>query len=195
MTSILVVCTGNICRSPIAEGLLRDALRARLGARAPSVSSAGLVAVEGAGATAEAVEAAAERGTDIGGHRARRFSSVRQEGPDLVIGMAAEHREAAFGIPGAADRAFTLKELVRALETLPPAPSDADPEDLATRVAQAAEARRGGFTGNPLDEDIVDPLGMPFQSYQAVAWELDEWIARLVVGLYGAAPMSAASEA
>ncbi|HEX7248513.1 MAG TPA: hypothetical protein VF351_10495, partial [Actinomycetota bacterium] len=41
MTSILVVCTGNICRSPIAEGMLRVALQARFGDDAPTVSSAG----------------------------------------------------------------------------------------------------------------------------------------------------------
>jgi protein-tyrosine phosphatase len=194
MTSILVVCTGNICRSPIAEGLLRDALTARFGGRAPSVSSAGLVAVEGAGATIEAVEAASERGADISGHRARRLGSVPHADADLVIGMAAEHREATFGSPSGGERAFTLKELVRLLESLPPVPAGAGPEHLETRIGRAAESRRAGFLGNPLDEDIVDPLGMPFQSYQAVAWELDEWIARLVVGLYGAAPMTAASE-
>ena len=55
MTSILVVCTGNSCRSPIAEGLLRDALAARFGAEAPSVSSAGMWGVEGSSATPEAV--------------------------------------------------------------------------------------------------------------------------------------------
>ena len=62
MTSILVVCTGNICRSPIAEGLLRDALVARFGAEAPTVASAGTWGVEGSAATAEAVTAASERG-------------------------------------------------------------------------------------------------------------------------------------
>ena len=70
MTSILVVCTGNICRSPIAEGLLRDALAARFGAEAPSVSSAGMWGVEGSSATPEAVAAAVESGADIQTHPA-----------------------------------------------------------------------------------------------------------------------------
>ena len=109
--------------------------------------------------------------------------------------MAAEHREATFGSPGGGERAFTLKELVRVLESLPPVPAGRRSRAPRRRESlRPPKSRRAGFAGNPLDEDIVDPLGMPFQSYQAVAWELDEWIARLVVGLYGAAPMTAASE-
>ena len=47
MASILVVCSGNICRSPIAEGFLRRAIGRRLGEGAPSVSSAGTIACDG----------------------------------------------------------------------------------------------------------------------------------------------------
>jgi protein-tyrosine phosphatase len=47
MTTILVICTGNICRSPIAEGLLRQALSGRFGELAPVVSSAGTSGLEG----------------------------------------------------------------------------------------------------------------------------------------------------
>jgi hypothetical protein len=61
-------------------------------------------------------------------------------------------------------------------------------------VAQAAAARADGFSGNPHDEDVVDPLGLPMQSYRAVAWELDEWITRLVDGLFGPVEVRAASE-
>ncbi|MGZ8625275.1 MAG: arsenate reductase/protein-tyrosine-phosphatase family protein, partial [Actinomycetota bacterium] len=47
MASILVVCTGNVCRSPVAEGLLRAALERRFGERAPVVASAGTAGWEG----------------------------------------------------------------------------------------------------------------------------------------------------
>lgn len=194
MTSILVVCTGNICRSPIAEGLLRDALTARFGTAAPAVSSAGTWGVEGSGATAEAVTAASERGADITGHRARRLATASTEDVDLIVAMAGEHRVALTDEHGAGDRAFTLKELVRLLESMAPASPGAGPDSLTDRVSQATEARRAGFTGNPLDEDVADPLGLPLQSYRAIAWELDEWIARLVDGLYGATTIPAASE-
>jgi protein-tyrosine phosphatase len=194
MTSILVVCTGNICRSPIAEGLLRDALTARFGTAAPAVSSAGTWGVEGSGATAEAVTAASERGADITGHRARRLTTASTEDVDLIVAMAGEHRVALTDEHGAGDRAFTLKELVRLLESMAPASPGAGPDSLTDRVSQATEARRAGFTGNPFDEDVADPLGLPLQSYRAIAWELDEWIARLVDGLYGATTIPAASE-
>lgn len=193
MTSILVVCTGNICRSPIAEGLLRDALSERFGPAAPTVSSAGTWGVEGSGATPEAVAAASERGIDIAEHRARRVSTVATTDADLVLAMAGEHREE-LTEPGLEDRTFTLKELVRLLESLPAAPVGSEPDSLTGRVAQAAAVRRAGFAGNPLDEDVADPLGLPLQSYRAIAWELDEWITRLVDGLYGVATVAAASE-
>jgi protein-tyrosine phosphatase len=188
MTSILVVCTGNICRSPIAEGLLRAALVDRFGERAPAVSSAGTWGVEGSPPTEEAVIAAQERGADIAGHRARRLAVVTPGEADLVVTMAGEHRVAATIDHGLGARTFTLKELVRLLESLPAVPPGADPDSLQGRVAEADAARRGGFRGNPLDEDVVDPLGQPLQSYRAVAWEIDEWTTRLVDGLYGSPP-------
>lgn len=200
MTSILVVCTGNICRSPIAEGMMRNALAARFGLAAtglaaPRVSSAGTWGVEGAAATPDGVKAAAERGVALEAHRARRLSLGLAREADLVVGMAAEHREALERDAAVSERTFTLKELVRLLESLPPPPPGAGPDSLIERVPAAARARREGFQGNPLDEDVADPLGLPLQSYRAIAWELDEWIARLVDGLYGADHVPAANEA
>ena len=194
MTSILVVCTGNICRSPIAEGMLRDALRARFGDDAPAVSSAGTWGVEGSSPTAEAVSAAHERGFDISAHRARRLAQVAVADADLVIAMAGEHRDVLADEMGVGERAFTLKELVRLLESLPPVRPGAGPGSLPGRIEQANAARRAGFAGNPLDDDVADPIGMPLQTYRATAWELDEWIVRLVDGLYGAVPIAAAGE-
>jgi protein-tyrosine phosphatase len=195
MSSILVVCTGNICRSPIAEGLMRKALTSRFGAGAPTVSSAGIWGVIGSSATPEAVAAAEERGVDIRNHVARRVSGMPPIDDDLVLGMAREHRDALVDLDERLrDRTFTLKEFVRLVESLPPA-DDGDPSvSLRGRVAQAAAARADGFSGNPHDEDVVDPLGLPMQSYRAVAWELDEWITRLVDGLFGPVEVRAASE-
>jgi hypothetical protein len=103
--------------------------------------------------------------------------------------MAAEHREAVGRLsPGAAARTFTLKELTRLLE----ARTASDPEPrLEARVGEAAAARASGAPANRFDEDVVDPLGMPLETYRAIAWELDEWIARLVTALYGAVPARA----
>ena len=186
MTSILVVCTGNICRSPIAEGFLRDAFSARFGPGAPTVSSAGIAGLEGSPPSEGSVIAAREHGSDIAGHRARMLSDDMLAA-DLVVGMATEHRDGAASIvPEAAGRSFTLKELVRLLEAMDPAAPDADPATLAGRVAGAHALRRSGFPRNLHDESVVDPIGLPLSTYRAVASELDEWTRRLVVGLYGA---------
>jgi len=81
--NILVVCVGNICRSPMAEGLLRSPLRER----GISVSSAGLGALVGRGADPIAVELMAEREIDISGHRARQIDTDLVRGADLILVM------------------------------------------------------------------------------------------------------------
>jgi protein-tyrosine phosphatase len=194
MPSILVICTGNVCRSPMAEGFLRTTLRRRFGDLAPTVASAGTSGWEGSGAMPESVEAAEERGVDISGHVGRRLTRGDIYDADVVIAMAAEHRDAVSrAMPEAAGRTFTLKELVRLLEALPSPRGQFVADDLSERVAEAEGLRRGGHAGNPHDEDIVDPLGLPLESFRAIAWELDEWSARLAQSLEGSAPAAAAA--
>ena len=187
MASILVVCTGNICRSPIAEGFLRRLVAAR---NAPiEVSSAGTSGWDGSSAMPESIEAAAERGADISSHLARRLTRDMIQGADVSVAMAAEHRDrVVWMVPDARSRTFTLKELVRLLEELPPPDPQPDAEgSLRKRVAAADALRTSGFAGNPFDEDVADPLGLPLEAYRAVAWELEEWCSRLIQGLLGTA--------
>ena len=186
MTAILVVCTGNVCRSPIAEGLLRVALEARLGADAPDVASAGTMGWVGSGADPNSVVAAAELGVDIAGHRAREVSYEDVARSTLILAMAPEHARAFDGEAPA--RTFTLKELVRLLEALP---EGAPGQGLAQRVAAADRLRAQGFSGDPRDEGVIDPLGKPLDAFRAVATELDGWCSRLTVGLFGRAEATA----
>jgi protein-tyrosine-phosphatase len=180
MTSVIVVCTGNVCRSPIAEGLVRRATEHRTVGAPITVSSAGTAGWEGSPATAEAVEAAAELGVDISGHVATRLRPGMAAGADLVLCMAREHRDQiASDEPGAADRTFTLKELVRLREG--GARAAATP---AARIAAAAAARAGAEGSEHQDEDIADPLGLPLDGYRAIAAELDDWIGRLIPALF-----------
>ncbi len=190
MTSILVVCTGNICRSPIAEGFLRSTLSRRFGAQAPVVSSAGTAGWEGSAAMDDAVRAATEREIDITGHVAQKLAGSMVIDADLVVCMAGEHRSAILRAdPVAESKVFTLKELVRVLDALAPA-EGTDPQALPARVAQANARRTSGFAGNPLDEDVADPMGQPLEAYRAIAWELDTWCGRLADGLFGTVQVS-----
>src|SRR5262245_18256891 len=192
MDAILIVCTGNVCRSPIAEGLLRAALQARLGPNAPAVSSAGTMGLSGSPPDPNSIDAAAERGVDISAHRARELSVDDVEAATLILGMSADHdREVVASAPEAASRTFTLKELVRLLEALP----ETTAGDVGARVAAADDLRTRGFDGDPGDRDVADPLGMPLASFRVVASELDEWCSRLVDGLLGRAEAPVASGA
>lgn len=89
---ILVVCTGNICRSPVAEFLLRDAL-VRAG-RQPQVASAGVGALVGDPAHETAVAMMGARGVDLAPHRARQADVSICRNADLVLVMESHHREA-----------------------------------------------------------------------------------------------------
>ncbi|MGI9666108.1 MAG: hypothetical protein ACR2N2_03265 [Acidimicrobiia bacterium] len=89
-TSILFVCTGNICRSPMAEYIARDRLDSTTGF---SFSSAGTMARPGQPATDHAQEASAAIGVNLAAHRARPLGAVSQ--PDFVFGMDQTHLIAA----------------------------------------------------------------------------------------------------
>ena len=88
---ILVVCVGNICRSPMAEALLKSALR---GQEEFTVESAGLGALVGHPASEHSVELMDEMGIDITGHRARQIHPDMVSDADLVLVMEAGHRRA-----------------------------------------------------------------------------------------------------
>lgn len=88
--SVLMVCTGNICRSPMAEGLLARQLPQPLKPLV-SVRSAGTHGLHGNMAEPLAVKAAADHGVDIGNHRARFLDARMIRSADLVIGMEKYH--------------------------------------------------------------------------------------------------------
>lgn len=86
MNRILVVCVGNICRSPVGERILA--------ARLPqaTVTSAGIGALVGHGADRTAAEVAASHGVSLDGHVARQFSNHIGEENDLILVMEPGHR-------------------------------------------------------------------------------------------------------
>ncbi|WP_028079951.1 low molecular weight protein-tyrosine-phosphatase [Solimonas soli] len=86
---IIVVCTGNICRSPIAEGLLKE----RLKDRRVDICSAGTGALVGWPADPLAVEVAADHGLDISAHRAQQATLPLLSAMDLVLTLDQGHSE------------------------------------------------------------------------------------------------------
>jgi protein-tyrosine phosphatase len=192
--SVLVVCTGNICRSPMAEGLLKDR-SARLLDGALSVTSAGTYARGGMPPTEEAVAAAAERGVGIAGLRATAFVPVLTDRADVVVTMTEEHKMEVLDLaPEAETKTFTLKELVDLLSELPPADPPVSREALLGRIAAADHMRRTAGTGALADTDVADPIGLSIEAYRATAWELENLVDGLIEGLVGEAALASAME-
>ncbi len=108
MKTVLFVCTGNICRSPMAEGLFRHANRGR---RDLQVVSAGIGATPGLPPSAHAVEAVKELGIDISRQRSRQLTSELVEQADYIFGMTHSHVDTVFLLyPKAAEKTFLLRE-------------------------------------------------------------------------------------
>ena len=172
MSGILVVCTGNICRSPMAEGFLRAALVERLGDAAPVVTSAGTAGWDGSGAMEESIRAAQEHGVDIGTHLARRLDPAMVEDADLVVCMAADHREAIV----ARCRAWTPARRSRSRSW-----SGCWRRRRRGSARRSRRGRRGrdGTGRRGRAEDVRDPLGEPIDGYREVAEELHDLSGRL----------------
>jgi protein-tyrosine phosphatase len=101
---IVIVCSGNTCRSPMAEAMLRKKWAERIGVKPEQlldhgglVTSAGLTAGAGARASPEAVELLQSRGIDLSGHRSRPLQVEMVRAADLVLTMTANHRRAVLG--------------------------------------------------------------------------------------------------
>ncbi len=90
--NILFLCTGNICRSPMAVAIARDEL-GRIGASGIDVASAGTAAITGGAATRTAIAVAEENGLSLADHRARQLTRELLDTTDLVVGMQRHHAE------------------------------------------------------------------------------------------------------
>lgn len=106
--SLLIVCTGNICRSPVAESIFRQRLEAsaRWNGR---VRSAGLDALVDQGADPTVLGMMRERGFDLAPHRARQLTPEHVREADLVLVMETHQRDALLDLdPTARGKTFRL---------------------------------------------------------------------------------------
>ena len=133
---ILVICSGNICRSPFAEGYLRLRLAQR-GRQHVQVQSAGTLGIVGSPASSDSIALAQEVGFDLSEHRSRAvtFDAVDEAGIILVMEKA-HRRELTRLFPEEAERVHLLSEFH---------PAVSDP-------ARAP--------------DIFDPIGLPVEDYR-----------------------------
>lgn len=172
---ILTVCTGNICRSPLTEVLLRT----RLANFDPLVRSAGTQGLDAAPMTAEAQRLSLELGGDptyAAAHRSRFMAESDLASPDLILAMSREHRRRIVEYaPSRLRSAFTIREFARlAAETTDAeivAAADAVGSDASPRVraAVAAVAHRRGMSAlpaDPADDDVIDPYRRSWNTYQ-----------------------------
>ncbi|MBC7247434.1 MAG: hypothetical protein H5T73_06620 [Actinobacteria bacterium] len=197
MIRILFVCTGNICRSPMAESLLRQ----RLSRDYPHIdfvdsSSAGTSAVEGNPATSSSVQAMDLWGRDLSGHRASVLTPRRLREADLVLAMAREHLLTIERIePAALRRSTTLRHLASRVEEIVERLGEEtvlDEDDARARLDRVLEALRASTSpeGYLADmhsraSDIIDPIGSSLQVYIGVADDLDAAMQGALRALFG----------
>lgn len=187
---VLVVCTGNICRSAQAEQIIR----ARILESFPGletvvvVESAGTGAMVGSGMPDEAAVLSARYGGVPTDHVARQLVVDQVREADLVLAMAAEHRSGVVRmLPRASRNTFTLTEFAALLESAEqthPAPqsdfSALAPADQLRIAVKWVSARRGFLPPDgPIPADVVDPYRRSEEVYAESAHQIVEALDRV----------------
>ena len=158
---ILTVCTGNVCRSPLAEQLLR----AELADLEVEVTSAGTEALVGRPMDERAARYSEQFGGASSARRARQLTVEHLRDADLVLTAAREHRRKVVEtLPRASQFTFTMREFARLLDTLniddlAEIAATSDTVDRARTLVGILASNRGVAEPleNPDDDDIVDP--------------------------------------
>jgi len=187
--SIVYLCTGNRCRSPMAEAWTRHSAAER---DLPLVAgSAGTLDLGPVGSPTHALAVMRRAGIDLSGHRARALVRVDMASADLVIGFERAHVAAAVVDGGVSyERVFTFIELVRLLEesTEPfGEPGRADPESRVEGARRVVD-RAHGSRGEPhlgAGENLADPYGAPAKVYESTSERIADLSGRLLGGLFG----------
>ena len=174
-TRILFVCTGNTCRSPLAEAILSHLIEKDGRSTEFEVLSAGLMAQTGECVSNLAWQAASAMGLDLSWHRARQLNQYMMEEAHIIFTMTRAHKEMlVFHYPEYAGKIWTLTEYTQAIQngTLMKLLGKEETEIQETETFM-------GETGQNITEkipapDIQDPYGFDIQVYQQCAYQLQE---------------------
>ena len=176
--SVLIVCTGNICRSPVAEKLLQSRLTA---AGIPAiVTSAGTRAMIDHPMTDEAAFLATQYGAEPTLHAAQQLTVDRIAAADLVLTATREHRGEVVSLYPRANRyAYTLNQFARLVEAAPSGGEHSVVEPVETSTINGYLAEISATKGLALppfhseDDDIEDPYRRSAEVYDRVGVVID----------------------
>jgi low molecular weight protein-tyrosine phosphatase len=183
---VLMVCTGNVARSPLAEQLFSARAAAAFQSDSANilVASAGVRALVGYDMTDDARRVARSHGVEAVRHHARQVTSELITAADLVLGANRAHRRFIVETqPRASSKAFTLVEFAHVLRWLGSGQGLVPPADLHESAAarllsvRDAAARQRGMVpppGDPSDFDIADPYGAKPAVYDQVGLRIAE---------------------
>lgn len=198
---ILFVCTGNVCRSVIAECLARRRLRARLGADACRfrVASAGTAGLDGCPVHPYTAAALAWLGADAEGFASRELTAADIDAADLILAAGLEHRNQVVSMrPSASRRTYLLREFARvaafASSAVAGRPTAGQPaargsaEDQARLlVAEVAQLRGRAPYVEPAEDEIADPRTTR-QAFFDCARAIDATVSDVLDALYRSIP-------
>lgn len=150
MKRVLFVCTGNTCRSCMAEGIGRKLLSGNKKYGSVQFLSAGLSVLPGDGASPQAIDVMKEYGVDLSAHRARKISRDMISSSDLILTMTGRHRDAVKRIaPEFEDRVFTLKEYASGIDG-----DITDPYGMSEETYSACAAELKNYILKALDRIV-----------------------------------------
>jgi protein-tyrosine phosphatase len=161
MANILVLCTANQCRSPLAAAMLRRTIAER--GLEHKVKSAGLLH-GGEPSPEQIVEVAHRHDLDLSAHRSTQATVELLEGADLVLGMTRHHvRDVAVMEPTVWPVAFTMNEWVRRSERVGGKPAGVSVEDWCAMLHEGRTTTE--MLAASASDDIVDPMGGTFDDF------------------------------
>ena len=157
LKTVLFVCTGNTCRSSMAEAIFKDMLKnTKKGKDSINVLSAGISAVEGESASRYAIQVMSEQGIDLTCHRAKLLTLEMVNKADFILTMTSGHKMAVMVMyPNAHGKTFTLKEYARRMN-------------------------KNSINDGYSNLDIPDPYGQSIEVYRQCAKQIKQEIIKII---------------